>query len=186
MSSNPRPCWAVKPVIGRAIAGGLLVALAGCARQPAPPPPGPVAVLPSAVAALTPALYMQVASNTALFAMRASELAATRANDGGLRAAARSIAQDQSGVGAQLSFAGRRLDLLPRAVLPEPMEADLARLAQSADFDRDYRALIGPALARALEAHEVFARAGSSPTLRPVAQMAAPVTRRNLDSVRRR
>ncbi|MEO6580541.1 MAG: hypothetical protein ABIN83_05270, partial [Sphingomicrobium sp.] len=59
-------------------------------------------------------------------------------------------------------------------------------LAQSSDFDRDYRRLVGGALARALEAHEVFARGGSSATLRPVAQMAAPVTRRNLDAVRRR
>jgi putative membrane protein len=129
---------------------------------------------------------MQVASNSALFALRASELAVTRASDGELRADARAIAQDQGGVGAQLSYAGRRVDLLPRATLPEAMEADLARLTQSPDFDRDYRALVGRALAQALEAHETFARGGSSATLRPVAQMAAPVTRRNLDALRGR
>jgi putative membrane protein len=164
---------------------GLVLTLAACAQKSAPPP-RPITILPSAVAALTPALYMQLASSTALFAVRASELAQDRALDGGLRADARRIAQDQGGVGAQLSFAGRRIDLLPRAALPEPMEADLARLAQSNDFDRDYRQLVGQALARALEAHETYARAGSSPTLRPVAQMAAPATRGNLDLVRRR
>ena len=182
MSSNRRICSAAKA--GRlALIGALAVVVASCGTKQ--PPPRPITVLPSAVAALTPALYMQVASNSALFALRASELAATRANDGGLRADARAIARDQGGVGAQLSFAGRRLDLLPRATLPEAMEADLARLGQSPDFDRDYRQVVGRALAQALEAHETFARGGSSATLRPVAQMAAPVTRRNLDAVRR-
>lgn len=129
---------------------------------------------------------MQVASNSALFALRASELAATRANDDALRSQARAIAQDQGGVGAQLSYAGRRVDLLPRATLPDAMEVDLARLSQSPDFDRDYRLVVGQALARALDAHETFARGGSSATLRPVAQMAAPVTRRNLEALRGR
>ena len=185
MSSNPRPCLAASRSALRWSALAAIIALAGCGQKQIPAS-RPLTVLPSAVAALSPALYMQLAGNTALFAVRASELALARASDGGLRADARAIAQDQGGVGAQLSYAGRRLDLLPRADLPEPMEADLARLAQSGDFDRDYRHLVGQALARALEAHETFARGGSSATLRPVAQMAAPVTRRNLDAVRRR
>ena len=184
MSSNPRICWAAEPMIVRMAAAGLVLALAACAQKTSSP--RPLTILPSAIAALTPALYMQLASNTALFAVRASELALARASDGGLRADARAIAQDQGGVGAQLSFAGRRLDLLPRADLPDTMKADLALLAQSSDFDRDYRLLVGQTLARALEAHETFARGGSSATLRPVAQMAAPVTRRNLASVRPR
>ena len=184
MSSNLRICWAAERMIVRMAAAGLVLALAACAQKTSSP--RPLTILPSAIAALTPALYMQLASNTALFAVRASELALARASDGGLRADARAIAQDQGGVGAQLSYAGRRIDLLPRADLPEPMEADLARLAQSSDFDRDYRQLVGQTLARALEAHETFARGGSSATLRPVAQMAAPVTRRNLASVRPR
>lgn len=184
MSSNRRICSAASAV-RLVVIGALAVAVASCGTKQAPPS-RPITVLPSAVAALTPALYMQVASNSALFALRASELAATRASDGGLRANARAIAQDQGGVGAQLSYAGRRVDLLPRATLPETMEADLARLNQSPDFDRDYRQLVGRALAQALEAHETFSRGGSSATLRPVAQMAAPVTRRNLDALRRR
>ncbi len=185
MSSNPRPCLAASPLVGRIAVAGLVLAAAACGTKTAPPPRA-VTVLPSAIAALSPAIYMQVASNSALFALRASELAAIRANDGELRAQARTIAQDQGGVGAQLSFAGRRVELLPRATLPEAMEADLARLTQSADFDRDYRLLVGRTLAQALDAHETFSRGGTSPTLRPVAQMAAPVTRRNLDALRRR
>ena len=165
----------------------LALAVAGCGggRQ-APPPPRPATILPSAAAALTPALYMQLASASSLFAIRASEMAASRAADTSLRSTARSIAADQGGVGSQLSYAGRRLDLLPRAELPEGMAADLARLEAAADFDAEYRRLVGAALARALEAHETFARGGSSATLRPVAEMAAPVTRRNVEALRRR
>lgn len=185
MWSSPKACWAARRSLPRAAATGVALVLAACSTNPRPAP-RPVTVLPSAVAALTPALYVEVASNVALFAVRASELAEQKASDGGLRTEARVIAADQRGVGSQLSFAGRRLDLLPRADLPDALQSDLDALAQSSDFDRDYRRLVGQQLARALEAHEVFARGGSSPTLRPVAQMAAPVTRRNLDGLRRR
>ena len=184
MLSNPKPCLAARPNLLRGCTAGLVLALAACSTRPQPAP-RPLTVLPSAIASLTPALYMQLASNAALFAVRASELAEQRSQDNRVRSEARAIAADQRGVGSQLSFAGRRLDLQPRADLPDGMEADLAGLAQSGNFDRDYRRLVGQALARALEAHEVFARAGSSATLRPVAEMAAPVTRRNLDAVRR-
>lgn len=162
------------------------VLVAGCGRGPDPAPRRAAPfVLPSTAAALSPAIYMQLASTSSLFAVRASELAAERARSSGIRSAAQSIVQDQRGVAAQLSFAGRRLELLPSATLTAAQAAELEALRASADFDSDYRRAVGGALARALEAHEAFARAGSSPTLRPVAQMAAPVTKRNLDSVRR-
>ena len=163
----------------------LTLLLAGCAGERAAPPPRPATVLPSAAAALTPAIYMQLASSASLFAIRASELARTQARSSSVRNAAARVASDQGGVASQLSYAGRRLDLLPRSNLPPEMEADLERLRGSGNFDADYRALVGRALSRALEAHEVFARRGSSATLRPVAGMAAPVTRRDLDAVRR-
>jgi len=162
-----------------------MLAIAACSSNPRPAP-RPVTILPSAAAALTPVLYMQVASNTALFAVRASELAEQRSSNEGLRSDAREVAADQRGVGSQLSFAGRRLDLLPRAELPDAMQADLDQLAQSPEFDREYRRLVGQALARALEVHQIYARGGSSATLRPVAEMAAPVTQRNLARVRGR
>jgi putative membrane protein len=159
--------------------------VSACAGERAAPPPRPVTILPSAAAALTPALYMQLASSVSLFAVRASELARTQARSASVRNAAATVASDQGGVASQLSYAGRRLDLLPRSTLPSDLEADLDRLRSSGNFDGDYRQLVGRALARALEAHEVFARRGSSATLKPVAGMAAPVTRRDLDAVRR-
>lgn len=173
--------------------GGVVLALAfgaglsGCGGgKPAPAPIRPVVIAPSAAVALAPALYMAVAANTSLFAVRASELAAARASDPQLRAVARQIAADQGGVGAQLSYAGRRVDLLPDAALPAPMAADLERLRRSTDFDGEYRRLVGQSLARALSAHATFERSGSSPTLRMVARVAAPLTRRDLEALRRR
>jgi putative membrane protein len=169
-----------------ALGGAAILLLASCGGPRPAPPPRPITILPSTAAALTPAVYMQLAASSSLFAIRASELASQQARDGALRDAARSVIRDQGGVASQLSFAGRRLDLLPSAELDPAQAADLDRLRTSSDFDREYRQLVGNALARALEAHETFARAGSSPTLRPVATMAAPVTRRNLGAVRSR
>ena len=185
MSSNPKRCLAVRSALLRGGSAGLMLAIAACSSNPRPAP-RPYTVLPSAVAAMSPALYMQLTSNAALFAVRASELAEQRSSNDGVRSDAREVAADQRGIGSQLSFAGRRLDLLPRADLPDTMEADLAGLAQSGDFDRDYRRLVGTALSRALEAHQLYARGGTSATLRPVAQMAAPVTQRNLARIRGR
>ena len=139
----------------------------------------------AASAALAPALYMQLASSSSLFAIRASELAAERAASGSIRVAAQSIIRDQTGVASQLSMAGRRVELLPSAALSPEQSAELDRLRESADFDSDYRRAVGGALSRAYEAHAAFARAGSSPTLIPVARMAAPVTKKNLDALGR-
>jgi predicted outer membrane protein len=166
------------------LAVAAVATLSGCGSKPAPTAASAPFVLPSAVATLTPALYMQLASTSSLFAIRASEIAAER-GDGRTRDVARAIIADQGGVGSQLSFAGRRLDLLPSATLPEAQQADLERLRASRDIDGDYRRMVGGVLARALEAHRTFAARGDSPTLRPVAEMAISPTARNLDAVRR-
>ena len=185
MSSNQKPCLAVKPSILRGAATGLVLALAACSSSPRPAPRA-VTVLPSAAASLSPAIYMELVSNAALFAVRASELAEQQSRNAGILADAREVAADQRGIGSQLSFAGRRVDLLPRAEMSPEMSAELAMLAASSDFDRDYRRLVGQTLSKALEAHQIFARGGSSATLRPVAEMAAPVTQRNLARIRGR
>ncbi len=162
------------------------IGLSACSSSPRPEPRASSFSLPSTAAvALSPAIYMSLASTSSLFAIRASELALQRASSSRVRDAARAIITDQGGVGSQLSFAGRRVDLLPSAALTDAQTADLERLRMSSNFDSDYRRTVGNVLARSLEAHRAFARAGSSPTLRPVAQMAAPVTRKNLDAVRR-
>lgn len=167
--------------------GLIAMLLAGCASRQAPPPVAPAVVgtLP-AVVALAPAIYMQIAASSALFAVRASELAAERSTDPRLRNVARSIAQDQRGIGSQLNFAGRRLDLLPSASMTPEQAADLDRLRSSPQVDGLYRQLMDPALTQAYQAHAAFAARGSSPTLRPVAKMAAPATRRNLQQLRSR
>lgn len=170
---------------GRAITATALLAIAGCASKPAAPPPTSTFVLPSTAAALTPAVYMALASTSSLFAIRASELALERSTNGATRSAAQAIIVDQGGVGSQLSYAGRRLDLLPSAALTGDQAAELERLRQSGNFDADYRKSVGDALARVLEAHRAFASAGNSPTLRPVAEMAAPATKKDLDALKR-
>lgn len=166
----------------------LALAIAACATRPAPAPvtaPATSAIAPVA-AALAPAAYMQLAASSALFAVRASELVAERSSDAHVRSVARTIAQDQRGVGAQLNMAGRRLNLLPSARLNEAQAADLERLVNSPDVDGLYRQLVAPVLSRSLQAHSAFAARGSSPTLRPVARMAAPATRRNLQQLNSR
>ena len=165
-----------------------LAALAGCGgpsgNRPVVRASAPV-FLPGAAAALSPALYVSLASSSSLFAIRASELAAERSSNMNTRSAAQAIIRDQTGVASQLSMAGRRVNLLPSATLPGDLDAELERLRMSSNFDSDYRQAVGGALARSFEAHRNFAASGQSPTLRPVAEMAAPVTKRNLDSLRR-
>jgi putative membrane protein len=128
---------------------------------------------------------MQVASSSSLFAIRASELATEMSASGSTLAAAQSIIRDQGGVASQLNYAGRRLELLPTAALSAEQSAELDRLRMSSNFDSDYRRAVGGALSRAYDAHRAFAQSGSSPTLIPVARMAAPVTKKNFDSLNR-
>ncbi|WP_187107850.1 DUF4142 domain-containing protein [Sphingomonas xanthus] len=174
-----------KRIAGLLIGGAAL--LSGCApRQlPAPTAPATVAVVPAATA-LAPAIYMQVAASSALFAVRASEIAAQRSGDVRFRGLAQAIAADQRGIGSQLSFAGRRLDLLPTASLTAAQAADLDRLRISGSVETTYRQLLDPVLAEAAQAHSSFAANGSSATLKPVARMAAPATGRNLQMLRNR
>lgn len=184
MSSNRRICSAARAVRLAAV-GSLALVVASCGTRQSPAP-SPVATMPSAAASLSPALYVNLIGNISLFAVRASEIVLERSSDERTRDAARQVIDGQKAVAAQLSIAGRRVDLLPDAALTAAMIADLERLRASAAPEADYRALIIPALSRGAAAHETFARAGTSPTLRPVAAMAAPVTRRNLDAVRGR
>ena len=170
-----------------ASAGIAVLLIAGCASRPAPRPAAPAAAAITPVAAaLAPAVYMQIAASSALFAVRASDLVAERSGDSRLRSVARTIARDQRGIGSQLNLAGRRLDLLPGAALTDAQAADLERLGNSGNVDALYRQLMEPVLAKAYQAHSAFAARGSSPTLRPVAGMAAPATRRNLQQLRSR
>ena len=159
--------------------------LAGCApKRPPPAPPVPTLPVPRP-AALDPESYMAFAASSALFAVRASNFAEARGSTSKIKKFASQVVMDQTGIGAQLSFAGRRIDLLPSArPLPEH-QAMLDRLAAASDFDGTYKAQLARVLGEAAAAHRAFEASGDSPTLRPVARFAAPVCEKNLEALRK-
>jgi len=169
--------------IGGSIALLTALLLAGCApKKPVPPAPPvpPVAPPVPAPAALDPESYMAFAASSALFAVRASSFAEGRGSTNKIKKFASQVVMDQTGIGAQLNFAGRRIDLLPSSrPLPEH-QAMLEALATTADFDATYKAQLARVLRRAAAVHRAFEASGSSPTLRPVARFAAPVCEKNL------
>jgi putative membrane protein len=81
-------------------------------------------------------------------------------------------------------MAGRRLNLLPTATLNTQHQAMLDALATTGDFDNTYRAQQNIVLQDAVRLHSGFAKAGQSPTLRPVAANAESVVRANLQALR--
>lgn len=175
--------------IGRAALLGLsLVALslAGCATKKRSAPPRPPATVPAMPpsASISAARYVEMAASNALLSLRSSELAATRSRSTRLRAFAEAGVRDQSGISAQLSFAGRRLNLLPSPTLSPRHQAMFDQLGASAEFDVTYRRQQVIVLGEAYELHDDYARRGASPTLRPVAAMAAPILRRHLAQLR--
>jgi predicted outer membrane protein len=168
--------------IGGSVALLTALLLAGCApKRPVPPvaPAPPVTPLPPA-AALDPESYMAFTASSALFAVRASTFAEGRGSTNKIKKVASQIQMDQAGIGAQLSFAGRRIDLLPSSrPLPEH-EAMLEALATTTNFDATYKAQLSRVLRKAAAVHRAFEAGGSSPTLRPVARFAAPVCEKDL------
>lgn len=160
--------------------------LASCApkKPPPPAPPTPVQPVPPVVA-LDPESYMAFTASSALFAVRASNFAEARGSTNKLKKFATTVVHEQTGIGAQLSFAGRRIDLLPSSrLLPEHL-AMLERLATASDFDATYKAQLAKILTDAAAAHRAFETKGDSPTLRPVARFAAPVCEKHLELLRK-
>jgi putative membrane protein len=155
--------------------------IAGCGRQQAAAPPiTSVPVSP----ALATAAYLALAVSTDLFEIRSAELAARRASNPRLREFARRMIADHHGTAAQLSFAGRRLNLLPSATLNPEHQAMLNELAAATDFDRTYLRQQLAVHQTALAIHSSYAARGPSPTMRPVAANAAPIVRRHLQELR--
>lgn len=160
--------------------------LAGCApKKPPPPPPVPVRPAPPPAAALDPESYMAFAGSSALFAVQASRMAEARGSTNKIKAFAQRVVIDQTGIGAQLNFAGRRIDLLPSSRPIPEHAAMLSALATAADFDATYKAQLARVLRDAARAHRAFEAGGDSPTLRPVATFAAPVCEKNLEALRK-
>lgn len=157
-------------------AAALALTIAGCASKA--PPPATATITTTSAPVLTSAAYFAAASSAALFAVKSAELAMQRSsNPEVLRVAAMRKANGE-GIAGQLSFAGRRLDMLPSASLPPVYQARLDALAASPDFDRDYLKVQGMEVDQTLRLHRGFATGGGSATLRPVAELGAELTAR--------
>ena len=172
-----------------ASASGLVLLLAGCGSSPSPEPYRPAQRSRPPVVrsiSISPAQYVSTASSASLFVIKASQLIADRQGDSGLGNFARQFVADQEGVGAQLSFAGRRLNLLPAAALNPTHQAMLDALSASPDPARTYVTQLTTLLRQTATFHRQYERYGTSPTLRPVASMAAPVFERELSQLRGR
>jgi putative membrane protein len=147
----------------------------------APPPPRRAPSVSAAPQrAATAAAYVATAAAIDLFVIRSSELALQRSPSQRVRDVASMLIADHKGDAAQLSFAGRRLNLLPSATLPPKYEALLGRLQSAADFDSIYRQEQLQVQREALALNSNYSRYGRSPTLRPVAAAAVPVIQRHL------
>ena len=142
----------------------------------------PAAISPLIISA---AAYVATASSIDLFQLKSAELALQRSQDPALRVFAERAISAHRGTSAQLSLAGRRLNLLPTATLSSEHQAMLDALTASGDFDNMYRSQQNVVLQEGVRLHADFAKAGASPTLRPVAANAESVMRANLQALRR-
>lgn len=163
----------------------LSLILAGCAHEQAslaPPAMSPRAprAIPARPQAVTAAAYIAQAGSIDLFVIRSSELALQRSSSARIRDFATLEIAAHKGLASQLSFAGRRLNLLPSATLQPEHQALLDRLASAPNFDATYRQQQLQVHRQALTLHSNYAASGRSPTLRPVAAAAVPIIQRHL------
>lgn len=126
-------------------------------------------IIRSVPAAPEPGVYFAQATSIDLFVIRAADIALKRSTGPGRSFALQAIQHHQA-LSAQLAFAGRYLDLLPSRVLPAEYQQMLDLLIATDNFDRVYLAQQRLVCGRALRLHSQFAQAGTSATLRPVAQ----------------
>ena len=163
---------------------GLLIS--GCAREEREVIPAegaqrrPPSTRPAPRPAVSAANYVATASSIDLFVIGSSRLALQRSTKATTRDFARQEIAAHQGLGAQLSFAGRRLNLLPSASLLPKFQALLDRLSSAPDFDATYRQTQLQVHREALTLHSNYAASGRSPTLRPVAKAAVPIIQRHL------
>ena len=170
----------------RPVLAVVAIMLAGCATRPMSPPPArPEAPVVSPRPAVSPATYIAQAASIDLFVIRSSEFALVRSPRSDVRGFASRMIAAHQGTAAQLSLAGRRLDLLPSATMLPQHQTMLDDLAGSSDLDRAYVRLQRSIHGAAYSLHGNYAARGSSPTLRPVARNAAAVERSHLDMLRR-
>jgi putative membrane protein len=190
VSSNRRICLAASHPALRCAAVAVMVALAGCGHQEAPPSPRPQPLpstqpTPSNVGrALPTTSYVATSASIDLYDIRAGELAVERASDPRLRNYATRLVDDHRGTSAQLSYAGRRLNLLPSPEMAPAHQALFDQLTAATDFDAVFRNQQIDVHQSAVRMHKAYAVRGESPTLRPVAANAWMIEARHLDELR--
>lgn len=161
------------------VSGAAIFALlGGCGSRQQPEPIRP-ASLPKVQRPMSPAIspadYVTAAGAIDLYVIKASELALQRSTALRIREVATRLIAAHKGSSAQLSFGGRRLNLLPSAELLPRYRALLEQLAASGDFDRDYTGQMRAVHQEAVTLHSGYAVSGSSPTLIPIAKALTPV-----------
>jgi len=161
------------------------LSVAACAREQAPPPPAypypPGTVRPpSGGRAVSAADFVGINGSIDLFVIRSSELALQRSSSRRIRDFASQMIEDHKGTSGQLSFAGRRLNLLPSATLRPPEQSMLDSLGSSSQFDAEYVRDQRAVHRQAVAIDSGYASRGASPTLRPVAAAALPIEQRHL------
>lgn len=163
---------------------GVVLGLAACAREQRPPPPvyppPGVAPPPSLPPSGSAANFVATNGSIDLFVIRSSELALQRSSSPRIRDFASQMIEAHKGTSAQLSFAGRRLNLLPSATLRPAEQAMLDSLQSSGRFDAEYVRDQRTVHRLAVALDSAYAARGESPTLRPVAAAALPIEQRHL------
>lgn len=158
-----------------------LVLAAGCAREEKPAPaPAPRASGPAQATATAGAEYVAASGSIDLFVIRSSELALERSTARRVRDFAAAEIEAHKGTSAQLSLAGRRLNLLPAATLRPSEQQMLDALTQESNFDAAYVRQQRLIHQEALALDKEYAASGKSATLRPVALAAVPIIQRHL------
>jgi putative membrane protein len=135
---------------------------------------------PSRSPAPSDATFVAANASFDLFVIRSSELALQRSASPRVRDFAASMIAAHKGTSAQLSLAGRRLNLLPSAILRPGEQAILDALKASSRFDADFVRGQRVVHQQAVALDSAYAARGRSPTLRPVAAAALPIEQRHL------
>jgi putative membrane protein len=156
--------------------------LAACAREQRPPASAApsIARQPLEVPSPSAASFISINGSIDLFVIRSSELALQRSSSARIRDFASQMIQAHKGTSAQLSFAGRRLNLLPSATLRRSEQAMFDSLQASSRFDAEYVRDQRIVHQEAVALDNAYRASGRSPTLRPVAGAALPIEQRHL------
>jgi putative membrane protein len=162
---------------------GILLA-ASCApeQRPAAPRGAPAPAMPRAVGTRAPSAadYVAISGSLDLLVIRSSQLALERSSSRQVRDFAAIEVEAHKGTAAQLSLAGRRLNLLPSAILRPREQQLLDTLEQASNFDAAYVRQERLVHQQALSLDKSYSASGQSVTLRPVALAAAQIIQRHL------